>query len=73
MSIARRITFLDGPLEGRVQQLKPGLPIPSTVSRRDPNDKARVYVYRVLGCEGECQAYFDYSERREIPPRQRRS
>lgn len=73
MSSARLITFMDGPLEGRVQKVKPGLPIPTTISRRDPKDRTRVYMYRVLGCDGECQAYFDCSEHRELSPRERPS
>src|SRR5262245_5291071 len=73
MSSTRLITFMDGPLEGYVHQVKLGLPIPSTISRRDPKDKTRVYVYRVLGCDDKCPAYFDYSEHCDLPPRQRHS
>ena len=59
------LRFMDGPLEGHVHKVDAGSSVPTTISRRDPNERTRFYIYRVLNCDGECHAFFDYSERRE--------
>lgn len=65
MARNRLIQFMDGPLEGHVHRVDAGLATPTTISRQDPKERTRVYIYRVLSCDGECHAFFDYSERRE--------
>ena len=71
MARGTTVTFMDGPLEGYVHQVEAGSPVPTAIIRPDPQDDTRVYIYRVLTCDGACHAYFDYSERGVQEPKHR--
>jgi hypothetical protein len=68
MARSKTVTFMDGPLEGYVHKVEAGSPVPTAITRQDPKDRTRVYIYRVLSCGGTCHAFFDFSQRSEREP-----
>jgi hypothetical protein len=52
----RTVELMDGPLEGTMHAIEPGLPVPNRIGRKDKTDSALMHWYRVIDDKGylEC-------------------